>query len=156
MLSKADKKWLKETIGEVAAKAAKDAVRDLFAVEIEWEQVRDEKGNPIDGGRGQLRTEEVFLPAFIVQNIKFHEGAYRGQSETMDHLNNRVNEFMGKVDKLGQAFVTIEDPMTTIQRFTQLLATTGIMNQLEQIATLEITAPEHKQIPGGNGEGDHR
>lgn len=144
MLSKNDKKW----ILDVVQAAVKEAVEEALTAEIEWEQKRHPQTGVLYA-KPKLVNEKIFLPAFFAQHLKFHEGAYRGNQETLDKAKNKLGSLGGKVDKLGDAFLAIENPMVVLERFVGLLARTGIMDRLEDIATIDITGPEQKKIASG-------
>ena len=99
MLSKSDKKWLKEEI--------RQAVTEALTVEIQWEKARDEKtGMPLV--HKEYKVEDVFLPSFFVQHLKFHEGAFRGLQETVDMVKNSNADGLEKLQALGEFLIGME------------------------------------------------
>jgi len=105
MLSKKDKEWLKEEI--------KKAVHKALTVEIQWEKVRDEKtGMPL--AHKEYRTEDVFLPAFWVQHLKFYEGNFLGLQESVQNLRNSNDEGLKKLQVLAEFLIGMEPLMRGI------------------------------------------
>ena len=102
MLSKNDKKWLVEEIEKAVVKA--------LTVEIQWEKVRDEAtGLPL--ASREMKTEDVFLPSFFVQHLKYHEGAFRGLQETVDMVKNSNADGLEKLQALGEFLIALEPMM---------------------------------------------
>ena len=143
-----DKAWLREEI--------KAAVWEALTVDLTWEKVKDEKtGKPL--ATKEVISEKVFLPTFFCQHLKFHEGSYRGNQETLDKVKNNANALGKKVEVMGQAFLAFQDPMIVLERFVGLLAKTGIMERLDEIATIEVVGSEVKKIAGERlNAGDNR
>ena len=105
MLSKNDKKWLVEEIERAVVKA--------LTVEIQWEKVRDETtGLPL--AVKELTIEDVFLPSFFVQHLKYHEGAFRGLQETVDMVKNSNAAGLEKLQALGNFLIALEPMMRSI------------------------------------------
>ena len=99
MLSKKDREWLKDEIRE--------AVREALTVEIQWEKVRDEEtGMPL--ATREYKTEDVFLPAFWVQHLKFYEGNFLGLNESVQNLRNSNDEGLKKLEALGAFLIGME------------------------------------------------
>jgi hypothetical protein len=74
---------MREKTKESIKEMIQEAVVEALTVDIQWEKVRDEDtGLPL--AAPERRNEAIFLPAFIAQHLKFHEGAYRGMQETVD------------------------------------------------------------------------
>lgn len=100
-----NEKKLKQLISE--------AVVEALTVEITWEKHKDEKtGFPL--ATPELKTEKVFLPSFIMQHLKFQEGAFRGLQEDVDHAKNAMSNQVEKIDAIGKAFLTLEGSALTI------------------------------------------
>ena len=105
MLSKNDKKWL---VGEI-----EKAVVKALTVEIQWEKVRDEAtGLPL--ASREMKTEDVFLPSFFVQHLKYHEGAFRGLQETVDMVKNSNAAGLEKLQALGEFLIGMEPALRSI------------------------------------------
>jgi len=105
MLSKSDKKWLVEEIEKAVVKA--------LTVEIQWEKARDEEtGMPL--AHKEYKVEDVFLPAFWGQHLKFHEGAYRGMQETVDKLTNAHADGLAKLQALGEFLIGMEPTLKAL------------------------------------------
>lgn len=99
MLSKKDKEWLREEI--------KNAVIEALTVEITWEKVRDENtGMPL--ATREYKTEDIFLPSFWVQHLKYYEGNFLGLQETVQNLRNSNDEGLLKLQVLGEFLIGME------------------------------------------------
>ncbi len=93
MLSDLEKQWLVEQI--------KAAVEEALTVEMQVEKATDDKtGQPLP--HKEYRVEQVFLPAYFCQHLKFHEGAYRGMQETVDKVTNVSNRTADDVKLICQ------------------------------------------------------
>lgn len=134
----------KETLREII----REEVERVLTVEIQVLQVRDEDtGVPL--AHPVHKTEKVFLPAFFVQHLKFHEGAYRGMQETVDRAkNNSANaqevlaEMVEKVDTLGNTLLSMEESTKIIGRFALALRHTGLLEQMEKALALPMSQGE--------------
>jgi hypothetical protein len=136
-LSEDDRKWIRQAIRE-----------ELFAAlyrEITIEKAA--RGSGEVDGEIEKATENVL--DMLVRWLPFTEGALRGSQEDINKATGRMNEIADKVDKLGKAFVEIENPMIVLERFVGLLARTGIMDKLEDIAAIDVMGPETKKIASG-------
>ncbi len=147
-LSKKDKAWLADLV--------KTAVVDALTVEIQWEKVKDdETGVPL--ATPEYRIENVFLPSYFSQHLKFHEGAFRGQQETFDHVKNNLKNLDKRVGVMGQSFLTLQEPMVLLERFVGLLVKSGIMDRMEDAIPAGPTGQELKKIDGETeNAGDNR
>ena len=87
MLSKKDKEWLLKAIDVAVEKS----VRKALTAEMTLEKViDDDTGVPL--AARELRTEKIFLPAYWVQNLKYHEGVYRGMRQTLASQRDRLSK----------------------------------------------------------------
>lgn len=140
-LKKKDKEWLRAEI--------KAAVEEALTIEMEIEQRRDpETGLPLATPR--IVNEKVFLPVYFALHLKFHEGAFRGNQETLDKVKNNANNLGEKVNAMGAAMLEFEKPMIVLERFVGLLAKTGIMGRLEDLLTIDTEGHETKKIASGS------
>jgi hypothetical protein len=137
MLSDDDKKWLVEEI--------KTAVNEALTVEIDWEKHKDEKtGQPL--AHPERIKEEVFLPAFWGQHLKFHEGAYRGMQETVDKVTNVSIRVGDDVKLIGETLVTMTNPLLGAARLIEHLREVGLLEHIEQKHTKQIAYNEESKL----------
>ena len=119
MLSKADKKWIKDTFSELITKA--------LTVEVMMERRRDpETGVPLK--TPQVSNKKVYLPDHWVEFLPFYEQAIVGMQETGDHAKNRAIEardattaLAEKMDAIGDLYVALERPLKMLASFSDVL-----------------------------------
>lgn len=134
---------LKDGLGEFIKTEVNKAVWEALTVEIHLEKARDpETGQPL--AHKEIVKEDIFLPSFIAQHLKFHEGAFRGLQETADRQKNRMNKAFGasmavrkQVEMMGKLFANFEKPLMLISRFAAELERTGLLEQMEAAAAIE-------------------
>ena len=56
----------------------------------------------------EYRMEDVFLPAFWVQHLKYYEGNFLGLQETVQNLRNSNDEGLKKLQALGEFLIGME------------------------------------------------
>jgi len=137
MLTDDDKKWLLEQI--------KVAVNEALTTEIDWEKVKDEKTGQLLPHPERIK-EEVFLPAFFCQHMKFHEGAYRGMQETVDKVTNVSLRTADDVKLIGETLVTMTNPLLGAARLIEHLRDVGLLEQIEQDHTKQIAYNEESKL----------
>jgi hypothetical protein len=137
MLSDLEKQWFIEQI--------KKAVEEALTVEIQVEKAIDDKtGQPLP--HKEYRVEQVFLPAYFCQHLKFHEGAYRGMQETVDKVTNVSNRTAEDVTLIGQTLATMTDPLLGAARIIEHLRENGLLEYLEQEHTKQIDYDENSRL----------
>jgi len=98
----------------------REAVTEALTVELTWEKRRDEKtGVPL--AVPDLRKEKVFLPSFLVQQISFHEGAFRGLQEDVSKKNNAIDRLAEKVEIVGQVLLGMEQSARRLASFSDVV-----------------------------------
>lgn len=98
----------------------KETVIDALTVDMTWEKRRDENtGLPL--AVPEYKTEKVFLPSFIAQNIKFQEGAFRGVQEDLGKKQGEIVEATKKIEVLGNFLLASESMFYKLAQFTDLL-----------------------------------
>ena len=109
MLSKNDKEFLVKEI----RKAVKESVKEELTVELQWEQVRDEKtGKPL--ARSILHDKEmVFLPSFFVQQLIYNDGAFRGMQEDLSTSIEKMSISKDGINALAQILIQMENGINT-------------------------------------------
>jgi hypothetical protein len=140
MLSKRDKEWLSKEISDAAEKA----VNKALTVEMTWEKVLDDKtGQPL--AAKELRKEDVFLPAFWTQHLKYHEGVYRGMRKTLGEQRNRLagnlalnKGIIVKLEQVRKVFKGLQPTLLALTHFATGLEKSGILEQLEQALAVTI------------------
>lgn len=135
MLSKNDKDFL--------VKEIRKAVKEELTVELQWEQVRDEKtGKPL--ARPILHDKEmVFLPSFFVQQLMYNEGAFRGMQENLSESISQMSISKEGINALGNLLLGMEQGIMTFIQMSE-----KIKKQLDYIET--------KQIEDKDGQSDIR
>ena len=135
MLSKNDKDFL--------VKEIRKAVREELTVELQWEQVRDEKtGKPL--ARPIRHDKEmVFLPSFFVQQLMYNEGAFRGMQENLSESISQMSISKEGINALGNLLLGMEQGIMTFIQMSE-----KIKKQLDYIET--------KQIEDKDGQSDIR
>ena len=127
-LSEKDKKWLREEIT--------NAVKEALTVKMHWEKVKDEKtGLPL--AHPERWVEDVFLPSFFAQHIKFHEGAYRGFQEDINKTNNRVRGAMKQNKAIAKILLGNDQNIRAIARFVNLMTQSGLIEAMEERLLIE-------------------
>ncbi len=105
-----NKKYLQE-IKEIV----KEAVIDALTVEITLEKHRDDiTGLPL--AKPEIIKEKVFLPSFIVQNIAYQEGAFRGVQEDISKRNDAVDNLARKLEAVARVLIDIREPIIEIAK----------------------------------------
>ena len=95
---------------EKLTKLIEKAVIKALTVKITLEKVRDEKtGQPL--AVPEKITEDVFLPSFLAQTLKYNEGALRGLQEQTCHHSSKINEFDVKLQAVGEIMLQTEDSL---------------------------------------------
>lgn len=163
-LREKDKEWIYEAIKEATRnvvtelieehlpKLIEAAVTGALTAEIDWEKHRDEKtGQPL--AHPERVKERIFLPAFWVQHLKFHEGAYRGFQEDINKTNNRVRSTMLQNKAIAKILLGSQKALEDLARFAVALRETGLLSQLEKIGAIEY---EGMGGPGGGRPGEPR
>ena len=79
----------------------------------------------------ELLKEDVFLPSFFVQHIKFHEGAFRGMQEDVNKSNNRSSELFNRVNVIGETFLAMQDIIEMNTKFMLAMRESGMFEQIE-------------------------
>ena len=144
MLSKKDKEWLSKEISELVDKAVVKAL----TVEMTWEKVLDDKtGQPL--ATKELLKEDVYLPSFWTQHLKYHEGVYRGMRKTLGEQRNRLagnlalnKGIIVKLEQVRKVFKGMRDDLLIHNRFSASLIETGLLENMEK--ALAITMVEDK------------
>ena len=119
MLSKSDKKWIKETF--------RDLIVEALTVKVEFERKRDpETGVPLK--TPEHFSEDVYLPAHWIEFLPFYEQSIVGMQETTDNAKNRAieardtaAELSGKVDAIGELYLSLERPLKMLASFSDVL-----------------------------------
>jgi hypothetical protein len=87
-----------------------EAVKKALTAEITLEKVRDEKtGQPL--AVPEKITEQVFLPAFLAQTLKFNEGALRGVQEQTCKQSAKIDEFEHRMQVIGDILIQAENSL---------------------------------------------
>ncbi len=137
MLSNSEKQWLVQQI--------KTAVEEALTVEMQVEKAIDDKtGQPLP--HKEYRVEQVFLPAYFCQHLKFHEGAYRGMQETVDKVTNVTARVGGDVKLIGQTLATMTEPLLGAARIIEHLRENGVLELLEQEHTKQIAYNDESKL----------
>jgi hypothetical protein len=141
MLSKKDKEWLSKEINEAAEKAVVKAL----TVEMTWEKVLDDKTGKPQAAK-ELLKEEVFLPSFWTQHLKYHEGVYRGMRKTLGDQRNRLagnlalnKGIIVKLEQVRKVFKGLQPTLLALTHFATGLERSGILEQLEQALAVTVT-----------------
>jgi len=86
------------------------AVFKALTVKITLEKVRDEKnGQPL--AVPERITQDVFLPSFLAQTLKYNEGALRGMQEQTCRHSSKINDFDNKIQAIGNIMIQAEDSL---------------------------------------------
>ena len=103
----------------------REAVIEALTVELTWEKRRDEKtGVPL--AVPDIRKENVFLPSFLVQQMSFHEGAFRGLQEDVSKRNNLIDRLSGKIEIIGRALLgNVSDAVRMIEESNESIVEGG-------------------------------
>lgn len=136
LLSKKDKEWLRTEI--------RAAVVEALTVEMTWEKVLDDNtGQPL--AAKELRKEDVFLPAFWTQHLKYHEGVYRGMRQTLAEQRDRLSQsaalnkgVIKKLEQIRKVFKGLRTTLVTINEFAIGLEDTGLMDQLGKALAITV------------------
>lgn len=137
MLSDLEKQWLVQQI--------KAAVEEALTVEMQVEKAIDDKtGQPLP--HKEYKVEQVFLPAYFCQHLKFHEGAYRGMQETVDKVTNVSNRTADKVELIGQTLATMGDTFIGSAMVIEHLRSVGFLDHIEQENTKQIAYNEESKL----------
>ena len=105
MLTKKDKQDIKDMVRE--------AVREELTVEMTLEKHRDETtGLPL--AKPEIKTERVFLPAFIVQTLSYNEGAFRGLQEDISKRNQSVDALAERLEAVGRVLIDLQEPIMKV------------------------------------------
>jgi hypothetical protein len=91
-------------------------------------------------------VEQVFLPAYFCQHLKFHEGAYRGMQETVDKVTNVSARVAEDVKLIGQTLVTMTNPLLGAAKIIEHLRSNGLLEYLEQEHTKQIAYSEESRL----------
>jgi len=95
---------------EKLAKLIEKAVTKALTVKITLEKVRDDKtGQPL--AVPERITEDVFLPSFLAQTLKYNEGALRGLQEQTCHHSSKINDFDNKIQAVGNIMIQAEQSL---------------------------------------------
>lgn len=137
-------KKFKEELKEEIKVMVREAVRDALTAEITWEKVLDDKtGTPL--AQREIKTEDIFLPAFWVQNLKYHEGVYRGMRQTLAEQRDRMSHavatnkgVMIKLEHVRKVFKGLTDTLLTINRFALVLEKGKVIDKLESALAIEM------------------
>jgi hypothetical protein len=101
-------------------KMIKEAVVEALSAEITWEKRRDEKtGLPL--AVPEYIKEEVFLPAFWAQNIKFQEAAFRGVQEDLGKKQGEISDATKKIEALANFLISAEPVFRQLAKFSKLI-----------------------------------
>jgi hypothetical protein len=149
MLSKKDKEWLSKEISV----AAERAVVKALTVEMTWEKVLDEKtGQPL--AAKEILKEDVFLPAFWTQHLKYHEGVYRGMRKTLGDQRNRLAGNMAlskgvivKLEQMRKVFKGMRDDLLIDNRFSAPLIETGLLENMEKALAITMVEDQSESSP---------
>jgi hypothetical protein len=149
MLSKKDKEWLSKEISV----AAERAVVKALTVEMTWEKVLDEKtGQPL--AAKEILKEDVFLPAFWTQHLKYHEGVYRGMRKTLGDQRNRLAGNMAlskgvivKLEQMRKVFKGMRDDLLIHNRFSASLIETGLLENMEKALAITMVEDQSESSP---------
>ena len=87
MLTKADKKWIKETLVE----AVQDELKALVFNKIEFEELAKDERTGKMVKTGKKRTETVNLLQFMAERHYGIEGAWRGYQADVDRMKAQMN-----------------------------------------------------------------
>lgn len=137
MLSDLEKTWLLQQI--------KEAVKEALTVEMQVEKaIDDNTGQPLP--HKEYRVEQVFLPAYFCQHLKFHEGAYRGMQETVDKVTNVSNRTADDVKLICQTLITMTDPLLGAAHIIEHLRDVGLLDMIEQENTKQIAYNEESKL----------
>jgi hypothetical protein len=141
MLSKKDKEWLEVAISRMVEKAVVKAL----TVEMTWERALDDSGNPL--AAKELKTENVYLPSFWLQHLKYHEGVYRGMRKNIGEQRDKLSKSAAlnkgaiiKLEQIRKVFKGMRDDLLTQNRFSASLIKTGLLENMEK--ALAITMVE--------------
>ena len=140
MLSRKDKEWLSKEISGMVEKA----VIKALTVEMTWEKVLDDKtGQPL--ATKELLKEDVYLPAFWAQHLKYHEGVYRGMRKTLGEQRNRLagnlalnKGIIVKLEQVRKVFRGMRDDLLAYNRFTTMLRESGMLENMEKVLAITV------------------
>ena len=115
-----------------------------LTVEMTWEKVLDEKtGQPL--AVKELLKEDVFLPAYWCQHLKYHEGVYRGMRKTLGNQRDKLSQsaaltkgIIKKMEHLRKVFKGMEETLLITNRFSLKLEQTGLLDKLEQALAITV------------------
>ena len=112
----------------------------VMTTEITWEKGYNDDGT-IKAQR-EMRNEDIFVPAFLIQRFNFMETALRGMQETQDRDETNKLGLIEKVDALGQALISFETIARKMGLFLEWLEKGGI----EQIVHEKVLQIEHSEV----------
>ena len=131
MLTKNDKKWMKDTFNEL--------ITEALTVEVEMVQTRDSKtGLP-------LKTEkhvnkEIFLPDFWVEFLPFFEQSIVAMEKVTEQARNRSNsvlketkELQTKVEAIGQLYIALEKPLKAVAALSDVIQNNQLPTMQEHL-----------------------
>jgi hypothetical protein len=97
-----------------------ESVIEALTVDMTWEKRRDENtGLPL--AVPEFKTEKVFLPSFIAQNIKFQEGAFRGVQEDFGKRQGEIAEATKHIEALGKFLISAQPMFVKLAQFSDLI-----------------------------------
>jgi len=159
MLSKKDKEWLYEAIKSAVRVELEVTVRDMvekavvkaLTVEMTWEKVLDDKtGMPL--ASKELRKEDVFLPSFWTQHLKYHEGVYRGMRKVLGEQRSRLSQssalnkgVIRKLEQVRKVFKGLQDTLLVMNRFASALEESGVVDKLETALSIDVGQIEDRR-----------
>jgi hypothetical protein len=124
MLSKNDKKWLREMVQEEITKA--------LTVKVKFEKRRNlDTGQPL--AVPEIEVRDVYLPAHWVEFLPFHEAALRGVQETTDHAKNNAVKSVQAIEIISSIMLGMENNVKSIGQFAG-----EITNRIEQKKFIKI------------------
>ena len=149
MLSKKDKEWLSKEISELVDKAVVKAL----TVEMTWEKVLDDKtGQPL--ATKELLKEDVYLPSFWTQHLKYHEGVYRGMRKTLGEQRNRLagnlalnKGIIVKLEQVRKVFKGMRNDLLIHNRFSTSLIETGLLENMEKALAITMVEDTSESSP---------
>lgn len=112
MLSKNDKKWLKEAI--------ESEIKSALTVKCKFERKRDPKtGQPL--AVPEIEVRDVYLPAHWIELQPFLEAALRGVQETADKAKNNAAKSADATAAIAGILLGMEAPIKSIGQLTAVL-----------------------------------
>lgn len=106
---------------------------------------------------GEIEKSVENVLDMLVRWLPYTEGAVRGSQEDSNKAYDMSLKTLRESRQVAELLGAMQNPVLAITRFTGLLAQSGIMERLEEIATIDLEGPELKEIgAGGENEGDNR